>query len=187
MLKDDILLLQADGLSYNAIAAKLGCSKGTISYYLGSGQQEKARARRRKWKLKQHPFLHKIEEFSSCKNWSTSLPSSANLAKSLMYRVRKFSSMKSKYHTPLFTLDQLLAKIGDSPRCYLTGKEIDIYDTRSYHFDHIKSRGMGGDNSLDNLGIATSAANQAKSNLPLDEFYQLCKMVVNHLGPQFEK
>ena len=47
-LKEDIIDFAEKGLSYRQIQAKLGCSKSTISYHLGEGQKDKARARVRK-------------------------------------------------------------------------------------------------------------------------------------------
>ena len=80
------------------------------------------------------------------------------------------------------TLDDLIAHIGDSPICYLTGRTIDITKPRTYQFDHKLPRSKGGENSLDNLGITTKEANQAKHNMTEEEFVQLCKDVLVHRG-----
>jgi 5-methylcytosine-specific restriction endonuclease McrA len=187
MLKDDILLLRDSGLSYNEIASRLNCSKGVISYHLGLGQKEKSKNRRIKNKQNEHPFTKKIERFSRSYLFDLVENSNRELSKSLNARIVKFSRMsRQKYNTPTFTLEDLLDKIGDNPICYLTGKPIDISQTRSYHFDHKIPRGKGGDNSLENLGLCTAEANQAKSNLTVEEFYHLCKNIVEHLKPQFE-
>lgn len=42
----NIKRLRQQGLSYNAISEQLGCSKGTVSYHLGTSQKAKARSRR---------------------------------------------------------------------------------------------------------------------------------------------
>ena len=47
-LKEKILDLAEQGWSYNMIKRRLNCSKSTISYHLGEGQKDKARARVRK-------------------------------------------------------------------------------------------------------------------------------------------
>ena len=47
-LKEKIIALASKGFSYRQIQKELGCSKSTISYHLGKGQKEKARARVRK-------------------------------------------------------------------------------------------------------------------------------------------
>ena len=66
--------------------------------------------------------------------------------------------------------------------CYLTGREIDLKDTSSYHFDHIVPRSKGGTNDLDNLGVACGDANRAKSDMHTGEFVELCKDVLEHHG-----
>lgn len=83
-------------------------------------------------------------------------------------------------HKPLFSVDDVIAKFGDNPSCYLTGQPIDISKPRTYSFDHIIPKSRGGDNSLDNLGLCTKAANQAKNDMTLDEFINSCKQVVKH-------
>jgi len=77
-----------------------------------------------------------------------------------------------------FKAKDLLAKIGDNPICYLTGRPIDLSDGRSYHLDHIVPISKGGDNTLDNCNIACKEANQAKHNLSKDEFIKLCQEVL---------
>ena len=44
-LKEQILVLRKDNLSYNRIAQKLKCSKGTINYHLTEGAAEKVKSR----------------------------------------------------------------------------------------------------------------------------------------------
>ena len=42
--------LAAKGYSYRKIEKKLGCSKGSIAYYLGKGQKQKAAQRQETYK-----------------------------------------------------------------------------------------------------------------------------------------
>lgn len=44
-LGNQIKELRQQGLSYNQIAEQLKCSKGTVSYHLGTGQKAKSKAR----------------------------------------------------------------------------------------------------------------------------------------------
>ena len=45
--------------------------------------------------------------------------------------------------------------------------------------DHIIPRSKGGNNSLENCALACREANQAKSDLSLEEFIDLCQAVVD--------
>lgn len=78
------------------------------------------------------------------------------------------------------TVDELLKKFGTKPKCYLTGQEIDIYQPKTYEFDHKTPRSRGGNNNIDNLGICIKNANRAKHDMTPDEFINLCKMVAKY-------
>ena len=56
-LKEKILDLAEQGWSYNMIKRRLNCSKSTISYHLGDGQKDKARARVRKQRDKSVRYI----------------------------------------------------------------------------------------------------------------------------------
>lgn len=85
-----------------------------------------------------------------------------------------------KYPPMTFKVKDLLAKIGDNPSCYLTGRKIDLLDGKSYHLDHIVPKNKGGSNTIDNCNIACKDANQAKGNLLYSEFLLLCEEVLSH-------
>jgi len=71
---------------------------------------------------------------------------------------------------------------GHDGKCYLTGRAIDINDPASFSFDHKIPVSRSGTNTLDNLGITCKQANQAKSDLTIDEFIQLCGDVIINFG-----
>ena len=73
-----------------------------------------------------------------------------------------------------YSIKDVVKKIGLNPRCYLTGKKININDGSSYHLDHIKPTARGGSNDLSNLNICIPEANMAKGQLSLSNFYKLC-------------
>jgi hypothetical protein len=70
----------------------------------------------------------------------------------------------------------------DSPKCYLTGRTINLQDTKSWNFDHITPKAQGGTGNLDNMGIACKDANQAKGSLTVEETLHLCKEILEHHG-----
>lgn len=89
--------------------------------------------------------------------------------------------------TEVAGINNIKEKIGKNPKCYLTGRPIDLSKARTYHFDHIIPVSKGGDNSIENFGIATKEANQAKSDLFLEDFIKLCIDVLTHNGYKVRK
>ncbi|MBP6238759.1 MAG: HNH endonuclease [Saprospiraceae bacterium] len=168
-MKDKILALRAEGKSYNEIKAILGCSKSTISFHCGEGQKEKNKIRAASFRLK-NPVLRKIDNFINrgvsvkCRDFQR------NRDLGIYTNGRQF----------LFNIKDVLNKIGENPKCYLTGREIDLSKPNTYHFDHIIPVANGGDSNLDNLGITCRSVNIAKGTLSVDDFILLCKEVVKY-------
>ena len=106
--------------------------------------------------------------------------SNISTRRKLQKKIGTFSADINKVQKQMFTVDQLLEKIGDVPRCYLTGRLIDLNKSETYHLDHIIPTSKGGDNSLENCNITCKEANIAKNNLSVEEFYNLCLDVVNN-------
>ena len=182
-IKDQILELRDLGYSYRQIEQKLGCSKGTISYHCGKDQKNKTAQRRINNRNKQHPIFRKIENFVKAigLNNKINIQSKRTINKILYQKIVAFSRINSKdYNYMSFTVEALLEKIGDSPICSLTGRPINLLDSRSYQLDHIVPRSKGGDNSLDNCQLTCREANQAKHELSIDEFINLCREVINY-------
>lgn len=180
-VKDKILELRQLGYSYLEIQKKLKCSKGTISYHCGDGQKEKTAHRRFLNRGEQHPLQRKIENFikPNSKNSKNTIKKNRTIKKILYQKIAVFSRLNSKdYNYMSFTVEEFLKKIGDNPICSLTGRTINLSDSRSYQLDHIIPRSKGGDSSLDNCQLTCREANQAKHELTLDEFITLCREVV---------
>jgi 5-methylcytosine-specific restriction endonuclease McrA len=178
-VKNQILDLRKQGLSYNKIQEILRCSKSTISFHCGHKQKEKKNNRQNR-RRSDNCLIKKIETFRNRKykdaNYSLKNRDWRDI---LRIKIKGFSmNRKTKKVKQKFSLQDLIDKIGDNPTCYLTGRSIDLSDGRSYHLDHIVPVSKGGDNSLDNCNIACKEANQAKHNLSKDEFIKLCEEVV---------
>jgi 5-methylcytosine-specific restriction endonuclease McrA len=182
-VKDQILKLRDLGYSYRQIQEKLHCSKGTIAYHCGDGQKDKTTKRRNKNRSYQHPLVRKVENFVKIigPNNQINIQSKRTLNKILYQKIAVFSRINHKdYNYMSFTVEALLEKIGNNPMCSLTGRPINLLDSRSYQLDHIVPRSKGGDNSLDNCQLTCREANQAKHELTIDEFINLCREIINY-------
>ena len=179
--KEQIIQLREQGKSYKQIVVILRCSISLVSYYCGLGQKEKTQNRTRRLRAKHHPFQKKMECFiyrqSKQKNNKQIIKS--DLKKQFRDKIYDFKK-RNKNMKQNFTIEDIINKFGNNPKCYLTGEEIDIYKPSSYEFDHIIPVSRGGDNSLDNLQIAIKKANQSKRDMTPDELIFFCKKVLEY-------
>jgi len=188
-LKAKIFELRGRGLSYKAIEKKLGCSRSLVSYHCGKGQKDKTLRRQRKDR-KNNALKTKIKRFRCWPKSQTASQYSSKKAieKIIRTKLRGFfltEKVNGRYAKckATFKTKDLIERIEANPFCYLTGRLIDLEDGRSYHLDHIIPRSKGGDNSIENCGLTCKAANQAKNDLTLEEFVQLCREVVEKNQP----
>ena len=162
---EEMKKLRAEGLTYREISEKIGCSQPTVNFYLRPSTRKKilegARLRysgntpvhiRRK-------LQHKVTGFKAegCRN--TSNP-------------KRYS----------YTIDDVQHKFSETPKCYLTGRDIDWTKTGDFHFDHIKPIARGGTGAFKNLGLACAEANQAKGDRTVKEHLDYCVEVLSHHG-----
>ena len=191
-LKDDILKLRSEGLTYNEIQKILSCSKASISYHCGEGQKTKNLLRTSNAKKKDNLKYNvgkKISRFNCHKK--ESILYEKNIYKTtFMVRITAkcltFSEINS-INMSKVKAQNILNMLEANPRCALTGKILEIQDTRSWHLDHIIPSSRQGDNSLENCQIVCREANQAKSDLLPEEFLELCKTVLEFHGYNIEK
>lgn len=179
-LSERILALRAEGKSYRQIEAELGCAKSTVAHHCSEEQRRKARARGDRLRAS-NGLVRKVEVFKRPTKTSKAHPGTSTSEKKTYTKVSRFQG-----HVPVaeqeFTFQDVLNKHGNSPVCYLTGDAVDYNEPSTYHFDHIVPRSKGGENSLDNLGLATKQANQMKGDMSLEELLDMCEKVLRHHG-----
>ena len=161
-MRDKIIQMRETGASYRDIQKELGCSIGTVSYYCGTGQKEKAINRLRKNKRSLNGILKRKKDNFSFSNGNRK-------------RIGKRESLS-------FSSKEFKDKLVSNPTCYLTGRKIDLLQPKTYQCDHIIPVSKGGTNDLDNLGLACKDANQSKTDLTHDEYIRICKEVLIHHG-----
>jgi 5-methylcytosine-specific restriction endonuclease McrA len=182
-LATKIIELRNQGKTYTEIKKILKCSKATISYYINPQEKINTTNRRRRNRAKQHPYIRKIENFSRSYYEPKTKQQISTAKRLLQIKTECFSRTginRQMYNKPTFTVQDVINKFGEHPKCALTGDEIDIYQPRTYEFDHIIPVTRGGTNNIDNLQLCTKKANQAKRNMTDEEFINLCKKIVNY-------
>jgi len=176
-IKEDILKLRAEGLSYRDIASTLNCSKSVISYHCNGGSTKlKVDSYHKNKNTPEKAIMKKVNSFKS-----------KHTPKPIISKCRGFKRTTRRNKTIVnnipegnYTSKDVLAKIGENPKCYLTGQLIDLYKGDTYEFDHILPIKLGGTNDLSNLQIATPQANKAKNEMLLEDFYNLCERVIEY-------
>lgn len=152
------------------ISKVLGISRSAVRYHINPGNKEQSFKRTKKSR-KNNPVQKKVIDFKGRE--------SLRCRKKSFNRVgddRKISSGNK------FKTKDLLEKIGDNPKCYLTGDVIDLNNPSSYNLDHKIPVSKGGDNSLENCGLASKRANQAKTDMTPEELFAFCKKVLEYNG-----
>jgi 5-methylcytosine-specific restriction endonuclease McrA len=174
-MKEEILRLRSENKTYTEIKKILGCSKGTISYHCGDGQKEKQYNRTKTNRKRASSVVRE------------------KIYKYIANRVRNYkresagTSRGRGKTTGQFDVNAALKKINDNKTCYLTGRAINIEEARSYHLDHKTPVAKGGKNTLKNMGLSCRDANQAKGDMMLEDFIQLCVDVCKNNGYSVNK
>lgn len=174
-MKEKILELRRNGLSYREIQKELRCSKGTISFHCGDGQKEKTKNRL-------------IRNRKNSIKTILSVKTDAFFRANIRHKRKNFINKDSEYINNIkelgsyFTPDDVINKFGLNPKCYLTGRNINLLDTKSYNFEHIIPVSRGGLSNLDNLGLACKDANIFKGSMTTDELINICKEILANNG-----
>jgi 5-methylcytosine-specific restriction endonuclease McrA len=159
-MKDQIIELSNAGLTQEQIALQLGCCRSTVRWHTSESYRNRQKARVRTKKYRRNPLLAKVQNFQ----WTG--PAGKNVT---------------------FSHKDVVEKFGWETKCYLTGRGLSLREPKTYHFDHVIPRSKGGPDTLENLGITCREANQAKSDLTVDEFLGLCREVLEHHGYEVKK
>lgn len=86
-----------------------------------------------------------------------------------------------------FTYKDAIDHLGGTiTKCYITGREIDMTKD-DFSLDHIIPAAKGGTGELTNMGITIPQANSMKSDLELEEFFALCKEILENNGYKVTK
>ena len=166
----------------NEIATILSCSKSTVSYHCSSTTRLKASERGRRLRNEypaEYKFISHMDRFvrrergigkKDSQDWNKRIRTAVS-----HFKARKNMNQKYTYKEAITHLGGLQTK------CYLTGTPINL-ETDSYCLDHILPVSKGGTNELNNMGITIPSANASKSDLQLEEFFSLCKLILENNG-----
>jgi len=153
-MSNKVLFLKNQGLVPTTIANILYVSVRTVNRYYDTKRQDYIKAYRAKSRLQKYYYL--------------------------IQKINKFKNKDKNFPKKDFNYLDVIEKFGQNPICYLTGKPIDYYNGQSYHLDHVIPSRLGGTNELDNMQICSKYANQAKSDLSIEELYQLCQSILDY-------
>ena len=150
--REEMLSLRSKGKTYSQIAKKLNFSECCVYYHCN----------RKK-------YLEKTKKTN-------------NTITPLQAKLYSFTSKAKDENSDRIKESDVIERYGTDIKCYLTGRDIDLTNTKDYHLDHILPTSKGGSGGIENLGFATREANMAKSNLTVEEFLALCKDVLTNNG-----
>ena len=144
ILGPKIKALRKQGYSYKDIQNTLNCSLGTISYYLGKGQKEKTKQRRKNVSPVTYSHVKRINCIPKPNdpNAKETKPQNLFYARQMS---KAISSKASKFQkNAAFNYKDVYAKYGDHFQCALTGRPLSWNKPQEYEYDHIVPVARGG-------------------------------------------
>ena len=172
------------GYSYSEISKKLDCSKGTVAYWCGENQAEKAKKRKEKLETWELSMIRKCEYFRNGRNSHFYIKT---IDRDWNKKLRKATSFFCKRAgMKNWGYKEVLKKFGYVTHCYLTGETID-FRKDDWSPDHIIPIAQCGNGSLDNFGVTTPIINQMKGNQTPEQFIDMCEKVVRYNRPELFK
>lgn len=181
--RDEVLKLRSKGLGYTEISRIVGCTPSTAFYLDHPEYREKIRTR-----INNNPVAvlkRKLASFNRIKKKANKPPAQSSILIRLKQKMAAFFYEKGKEKTQEeieskmeISYDELIVRLQENPKCYLTGVDIDLNKPSTYQLDHMIPRCRGGQNTLENMGLCTKEANMAKNDMTPDEFINFCKLVV---------
>ena len=162
-LKKQLKLLIKQNIRKKNIIEKLQINENTYHYLLNSIRMENDEIKKIKYKEYRKKFIEKAKQDKYFK---------------LKRRVGMFQ--KGEKQINRFTHLDVLNKFGENTVCYLTGKPINLLETHTYSFDHFIPLAKGGNSSLENLRVCLPEVNRMKTDLPYEDFINLCKQILSY-------
>jgi hypothetical protein len=160
-IKNKILELRGQGLTYDQIANQLNVSKGTIAYHCSPMVKKNVNKNRKKWRRK-NTLSVKIHNFKYCGS-----------------KKRKKLYDDCEYDDNL-NAKNIMEKIGKNPTCYLTGKKIDLDNPEEYSLDHVLPIARGGKSTLENCMLVCRKVNMLKGDLTYEELIEMCQDILDY-------
>lgn len=173
---DKIKKMYNDGYGINSICKTWNLTEENVRIYLlPDNEMAKIKKERKNFSLrKSFAKMNKIKIKERQKRWREKALENPNYVLSI--KIKQFI----KNSDSIITVEDFLNKFGNNPTCYLTGMPIDLRNASSYSLDHKIPKSLGGESSLDNMGITLRQINYMKHYLKIEEFIKLCQLVVDH-------
>lgn len=97
-------------------------------------------------------------------------------------KIRSFNSKGINLYNIEYTIEDVIAKFGLHPKCYLSGIEFNLLEPDGFHLDHIFPKSMGGPNSLENMEVLSGVLNLFKGWFSISSILGKMAQVLEYQG-----